>query len=378
MKQAMILVDRALRDAGLRSRMLLQVHDELLLEAPAEEIDILIPLLRERMGAAEALKVPLEVDVKVGDNWGDMTPVARSLRCLSFPRSRRSPRDLRGAVTGRRIDERHGGAAGYRPLPRRHDAAGAADRPDLRGGGAPRQVPAPRPRLGRRPDGASRDDRSPAGLRCRRTGAEAHAHSRQCSTTDASSDSTTHDASDVSHTGHVQALAAARVIPQARRRAALGRVLAGPPRRGAQAHEALREGGTPRSEGRRGTRQHLHRRGLLSRRCAADATVQSTDKAPAGGAPRRDQSACSRTAVANRGQQRRRLPGRVERARQQPGAAAGLRPWRPAVLHLRCSRCAARRTPAGRRSTARPASDDARHDGQLRRRPHRSAARGSS
>jgi DNA polymerase-1 len=77
MKQAMILVDTALRDAGLRSRMLLQVHDELLLEAPAEEIDTLIPLLRERMGAAEALKVPLEVDVKVGDNWGDMTPVAR-------------------------------------------------------------------------------------------------------------------------------------------------------------------------------------------------------------------------------------------------------------------------------------------------------------
>ncbi|HUZ69726.1 MAG TPA: DNA polymerase I [Candidatus Saccharimonadales bacterium] len=77
MKQAMILVHEALHDAGLRSRMLLQVHDELLLEAPAEEIDTLIPLLRERMGAAEALKVPLEVDVKVGDNWGDMTPVAR-------------------------------------------------------------------------------------------------------------------------------------------------------------------------------------------------------------------------------------------------------------------------------------------------------------
>jgi DNA polymerase I len=78
MKQAMILVDAALRDAGLHSRILLQVHDELLLEAPAEEIEVLIPLLRERMGAAEALKVPLEVDVKVGDNWGDMTPVARA------------------------------------------------------------------------------------------------------------------------------------------------------------------------------------------------------------------------------------------------------------------------------------------------------------
>ena len=62
----------------LRSRILLQVHDELLLEAPAEEVDVLVVLLRERMGAAEALKVPLEVDVKIGDNWGDMTPVSRN------------------------------------------------------------------------------------------------------------------------------------------------------------------------------------------------------------------------------------------------------------------------------------------------------------
>jgi DNA polymerase-1 len=77
MKQAMILVDTALRDKGLRSRILLQVHDELLLEAPAEEVDDLVVLLRDRMGAAEALKVPLDVDVKVGDNWGDMTPIAR-------------------------------------------------------------------------------------------------------------------------------------------------------------------------------------------------------------------------------------------------------------------------------------------------------------
>ncbi len=78
MKQAMILVDGALRERGLRSRILLQVHDELLLEAPAEEVDDLVVLLRERMGAAEALKVPLDVDVKVGDNWGDMTPIARN------------------------------------------------------------------------------------------------------------------------------------------------------------------------------------------------------------------------------------------------------------------------------------------------------------
>ena len=78
MKQAMILVDQALRESGLRSRILLQVHDELLLEAPAEEVDDVVTLLRDRMGAAEALRVPLDVDVKVGDNWGDMTPIARN------------------------------------------------------------------------------------------------------------------------------------------------------------------------------------------------------------------------------------------------------------------------------------------------------------
>jgi DNA polymerase-1 len=76
MKGAMIAVDRAIREAGLRSRMLLQVHDELLLEAPEGEVDALIPLVRDAMAGAAELLVPLEVDVKVGDNWGDMLPVA--------------------------------------------------------------------------------------------------------------------------------------------------------------------------------------------------------------------------------------------------------------------------------------------------------------
>jgi DNA polymerase I len=78
MKRAMILVDDAIRDAGLRSRMLLQVHDELLLEAPAEEVERLVPLLHQAMGAAAELRVPLDVDVKIGDNWGEMTPVPRA------------------------------------------------------------------------------------------------------------------------------------------------------------------------------------------------------------------------------------------------------------------------------------------------------------
>ncbi|HEX6538526.1 MAG TPA: DNA polymerase I [Candidatus Dormibacteraeota bacterium] len=75
MKRAMIRVDAAIREAQLRSRMLLQVHDELLLEAPVEEVERLVPLLRTAMAGAAELAVPLDVDVKVGENWGDMTPV---------------------------------------------------------------------------------------------------------------------------------------------------------------------------------------------------------------------------------------------------------------------------------------------------------------
>jgi DNA polymerase-1 len=56
--------------------MLLQVHDELLLEAPREEVATLAPLVREVMEGAVSLDVPLTVDVKTGDDWDSMTPVA--------------------------------------------------------------------------------------------------------------------------------------------------------------------------------------------------------------------------------------------------------------------------------------------------------------
>ncbi|HKR97956.1 MAG TPA: DNA polymerase I [Candidatus Dormibacteraeota bacterium] len=78
MKRAMILVDSSLRENQLASRLLLQVHDELLLEAPVDEMDTVIPVLRSAMAAAAELVVPLDVDVKVGDNWGEMTLVARA------------------------------------------------------------------------------------------------------------------------------------------------------------------------------------------------------------------------------------------------------------------------------------------------------------
>jgi DNA polymerase-1 len=75
MKRAMILVDDSLRENMMASRMLLQVHDELLLEAPVDEVDKLVAVMRAAMGAAATLVVPLEVDVKVGDNWGEMSLV---------------------------------------------------------------------------------------------------------------------------------------------------------------------------------------------------------------------------------------------------------------------------------------------------------------
>ncbi len=75
MKLAMIRCDAALREAGIRSRLLLQVHDELVLECPADELDDAVTLVRDAMGGAVELVVPLVVDVKVGENWQAMTPL---------------------------------------------------------------------------------------------------------------------------------------------------------------------------------------------------------------------------------------------------------------------------------------------------------------
>lgn len=68
-KVAMIDVDRALREADLSSRLLLQVHDELLLEVAAGERDAVDALVREKMGKAYPLEVPLEVSVGYGPTW---------------------------------------------------------------------------------------------------------------------------------------------------------------------------------------------------------------------------------------------------------------------------------------------------------------------
>jgi DNA polymerase-1 len=71
MKVAMIGVDRALTDAGATSRVLLQVHDELVLEVAAGERDDVEKLVRHEMGHAAELDVPLDVNVGVGHSWHD-------------------------------------------------------------------------------------------------------------------------------------------------------------------------------------------------------------------------------------------------------------------------------------------------------------------
>ena len=65
----MIRVHREMKRAGLESRMLLQVHDELVFEAPPAEVVTLEALVSKEMTTAVMLRVPLVVDFGIGDNW---------------------------------------------------------------------------------------------------------------------------------------------------------------------------------------------------------------------------------------------------------------------------------------------------------------------
>lgn len=71
MKVAMLRVDRALAESDLRSRVLLQVHDELVLEIAAGEAEPVEQLVREQMGGAVDMDVPLDVSVGLGRSWHD-------------------------------------------------------------------------------------------------------------------------------------------------------------------------------------------------------------------------------------------------------------------------------------------------------------------
>ena len=75
-KQAMINVYGRLRQASPHARLLLQIHDELVFEVPASELNSLVPAITEEMSRAGALSVPLRVDVKAGGNWAACEKVA--------------------------------------------------------------------------------------------------------------------------------------------------------------------------------------------------------------------------------------------------------------------------------------------------------------
>ena len=71
-KVAMISIDAALQERGLKSRMTLQVHDELVFEVPEEEVETMQSLVREQMEKVHALAVPLLVEIGIGQNWRDL------------------------------------------------------------------------------------------------------------------------------------------------------------------------------------------------------------------------------------------------------------------------------------------------------------------
>jgi DNA polymerase-1 len=71
-KVAMINIHREMQQRGLKSRMLLQVHDELIFETPQDEVEEVSGLISDKMATSIHLTVPLKVDIKVGPNWGAM------------------------------------------------------------------------------------------------------------------------------------------------------------------------------------------------------------------------------------------------------------------------------------------------------------------
>jgi len=72
----MIRVADKLTSSGLRARLLLQVHDELVLEVDRPELDAVCDLVKSTMEGAAELRVPLVADVSIGPNWEEMSDVA--------------------------------------------------------------------------------------------------------------------------------------------------------------------------------------------------------------------------------------------------------------------------------------------------------------
>jgi DNA polymerase-1 len=76
----MVRLDERIRERRLGSRMILQVHDELVLEAMDAEVEAVGPLVIETMTNALPLDVPVKVELKLGRNWYDVQPFAVSAR----------------------------------------------------------------------------------------------------------------------------------------------------------------------------------------------------------------------------------------------------------------------------------------------------------
>lgn len=71
-KMAMIACQKAITENELNSKLILQVHDELLFEVPENELEIMKALVQHEMENIVNLSVPLKVDMKVGKNWGEV------------------------------------------------------------------------------------------------------------------------------------------------------------------------------------------------------------------------------------------------------------------------------------------------------------------
>jgi DNA polymerase-1 len=75
MKVAMVAIRRQMREARMRSQMVLQVHDELVFDIVPDELDALAVVIKREMRDAYEMRVPLGVELKVGHNWDEMTPL---------------------------------------------------------------------------------------------------------------------------------------------------------------------------------------------------------------------------------------------------------------------------------------------------------------
>ena len=71
-KVAMVSIFNECREKRLASKMVIQIHDELIVDVPAQELEVVAPLIRRHMETSIPLGVPVKVDVKTGKNWADM------------------------------------------------------------------------------------------------------------------------------------------------------------------------------------------------------------------------------------------------------------------------------------------------------------------